>query len=80
MVFEIFDKSEWLFFRKRKQHLWTAAVKYLSMNESRVRQEVKTIDEEECNVWRWIDVSVVLLCIYCISTPFEFVETQQPDG
>ena len=46
--------------RKRKQRVWAAAVKYLSMNESRVREEVKTINGEECNVWCWIDVSVYL--------------------
>jgi len=49
-----------LLFRKRKQHIWVAAVKYLLTNESRVRQEVKTINGEECNVWCWIDVSVVI--------------------
>lgn len=35
-------------------------MKYLSMNESRVREQVKTIDGEECNVWSWVDVSVTL--------------------
>jgi len=49
-----------LLYRKRKQRVWAAAVKFLSMNESRVRQEVKTVNGEECNVWSWIDVSVVL--------------------
>jgi len=55
----------WLLFRKRKQHIWMAAVKDVSRNESRVRQEVKTINGEECNVWCWIDVCVVLLYWPC---------------
>ena len=49
-----------LLYRKRKQRVWAAAVKFLSMYESRVRQQVKTVNGEECNVWSWIDVSVVL--------------------
>ena len=38
-------------------------MKYLSMHESRVREEIKTINGEECNVWCWIDVSVPQSCI-----------------
>ena len=48
--------------RKNKQRVWSAAVKYLSMNESRVRQQIKTINGEECNVWCWIDVSIMRCC------------------
>lgn len=33
----------------------------MSKNESRVRAEVKTVNGEECCVWSWIDVSVLLL-------------------
>jgi len=56
-------KSSIVSFRRRKQHMWMAAAKYLSKNESRVRQQVKTINGEECNVWCWVDVSIVPLFI-----------------
>jgi membrane protein Man1 len=41
--------------RKRKQKIWARAAKFLSMNESRVREEVKMINGEEYSVWCWID-------------------------
>jgi hypothetical protein len=44
-------------FRASKKKVWEIAAQMLTMNESRVREEVRRIDGEECYVWRWIDVS-----------------------
>ena len=42
--------------RKSQQHLWEKAVKFLSENESRVREETHEIEGEEFHAWRWIQV------------------------
>ena len=43
--------------RKKKEHLWNKAVKFLSENESRVREDTRTIHGEDFHVWRWIQAS-----------------------
>lgn len=43
--------------RKKKEHLWNKAVKFLSENESRVREDTRTIHGEDFHVWRWIQTS-----------------------
>ena len=38
-------------------HLWERAVRFVSDNESRVREETEVIKGEEFLVWRWLPVS-----------------------
>ena len=42
--------------RSAQQALWDRAVKFLSANESRVREETQKISGEEFAVWRWLQV------------------------
>lgn len=43
--------------RDKMAWIWDEAVKFIQMNESRVRTEVHSIDGEDCKVWRWVPLS-----------------------
>ncbi|KAI5638696.1 LEM domain-containing protein [Phthorimaea operculella] len=40
--------------REKMASIWDSAVKFIQMNESRVRMEVQSVDGEDCRVWRWV--------------------------
>jgi hypothetical protein len=44
--------------RRRRQAVWDQAVKFLSANESRVREETQRVHGEDFAVWRWIQTGV----------------------
>ena len=47
------------------QGLWDEAVQFIEANESRIRVETQIIQGEEFTVWRWLQVSVIIIYGKC---------------